>query len=389
MLTIYLCFFAIGGKNVCPKQLGKMKYFFVAIVFLHGLIHMLGFVKGVGLMEVKALTQPISHTSGVLWLIAAALIINYGIFYFSEFNESWLMGYVAVLISQGLIILYWNDAKFGTLPNIAILLVSMIAHGQFNFQELIENEQADLLSRITNTTDRFISELDLIGLPQPVGKWLHRTGVVGRPYIYTGKVTQEAAMKMRPDQDKWLNATAMQYTTMDVPSFIWTVDAKMNGLINFQGRDKFENGKGEMLIKLNSLIKIVDEKGPKLDEGSLQRYLGELVWFPSLALSPYITWQEIDEFTATATMDYKGTKGSGTFYFNPDGDFVKFSAMRYKGNEPDAERYEWVLLVEERKTFEGINIPSKMTATWKLESEDWTWLKLEIEDIRYNENAFR
>ena len=25
-----------------------------------------------------------------------------------------------------------------------------------------------------------------------------------------------------------------------------------------------------------------------------------------------------------------------------------------------------------------------MTATWKLENEDWTWLKLEVVDIDYN-----
>ncbi|MDN5330561.1 MAG: hypothetical protein PWP35_2348 [Bacteroidales bacterium] len=37
-----------------------------------------------------------------------------------------------------------------------------------------------------------------------------------------------------------------------------------------------------MLIKVNSLIPVVNEKGNKLDEGTLQRYLGEIVWFPSL-----------------------------------------------------------------------------------------------------------
>jgi hypothetical protein len=142
-----------------------------------------------------------------------------------------------------------------------------------------------------------------------------------------------------------------------------------------------------MLIKMNSLIKIVDEKGEKLNEGSMQRFLGEMVWFPSLALSHYITWKEVNDTTATATMDYKGTKASGTFYFSEEGDFVKYTAMRFKGNEDDAKRYEWVLLVDEYKTFEGIKVPSKMTATWKLENEDWTWLKLEIENIEYNEKA--
>jgi len=109
-----------------------------------------------------------------------------------------------------------------------------------------------------------------------------------------------------------------------------------------------------------------------------------MVWFPSLALSPHISWEQINDNAAKAVMNYKGSSGSGTFYFNPDGDFFKFSAMRFMGNGADAGKHEWVLSVNDYHTFEGIRVPSKMTATWKLEAGDWTWLKLEIEDIKYN-----
>jgi len=59
------------------------------------------------------------------------------------------------------------------------------------------------------------------------------------------------------------------------------------------------------------------------------------------------------------------------------------------GNDENSRRYEWIILVEEQKIFEGIKVPSKMTATWKLDEGDWTWLKLEINEIKYNENATR
>jgi hypothetical protein len=95
----------------------------------------------------------------------------------------------------------------------------------------------------------------------------------------------------------------------------------------------------------------------------------------------------VDEYTAHATMNYKGTNGGGTFFFNEAGDFTKFSVLRYMGNEPDAKRYEWVVTVDDYKTFEGIRVPYKMSATWKLEEGDWTWLQLEIIDMHYNENA--
>lgn len=364
-----------------------MKYAFLIIVFIHGLIHLLGFVKGFGFKEIKELTLPISKLMGLLWLTAAVLLLTFVILHLLHSKYAWVVGFVAVFISQILIILFWKDAKFGTLPNIIILLVSLIGYGHFNFQKLVQQETMQLLSQNSKAENRIVSEKDFEHLPNPVKNWLSHNGMVGKPYIYLGKVTQKAELKMKPEQEKWMSAAAIQYTTIDIPAFIWTVNVQMNPLLFAVGRDKFENGKGKMLIRLNSLINVVNEKGDKLDESTLQRYLGEMVWFPSLALSPYITWEEIDEKTAKATMTYKGTTGSGTFYFNSEGDFVKFSAMRYMGNDPDAKRHEWVLLVDEHQSFEGIKVPSKMTATWKLDSNDWTWLKLEIENIKYNEYA--
>ncbi|WP_194778319.1 DUF6544 family protein [Pararhodonellum marinum] len=360
--------------------------FFILIIF-HALIHLLGFVKGYGLKEVKELTLPISKVMGFWWLTAAGFILIYGISQLFNSKYAWLIGFVAVAISQTLVFMFWKDAKFGTLPNIAILLVSLMTYGNQGFKQLVQLETNVLLSKNQIMEDRVISEDDIKELPQPVRNWLQQSGVIGRPYISVGKVIQKAEMKLKPEQDKWFKAEAVQYSTIDVPAFIWTVDVKMNGLLSFQGRDKFENGKGEMLIKLNSLFNVVNEKGFQMNESTMQRYLGEMVWFPSLALSPYITWQEVTETSATATMEYKGTKGSGTFYFNADGDFVRFSALRYKGNEANATRNEWVLLVENYKTFDGIRIPSLMTATWKLEEGDWTWLKLEIIDLKFNEQA--
>jgi hypothetical protein len=364
-----------------------MRIVFFVIVLFHGLIHLLGFVKGFGLREVKELTLPISKTIGVVWLVAAFIFLTYGILHLLNTKYAWLIGLVAVIVSQVLVMMFWKDAKFGTIPNMLILVASITALGNYNFQLLVQQETTRLLNQNIGTENRIINESDISKLPNPVKRWLRNSGAVGKPAISFGKVTQTAKMQMKPDQDKWMTATATQYTTTGNPAFIWIADVKMNGLLNFQGRDKFEDGKGEMLIKMNSLLKVVDEKGRKIDEGSLQRYLGEMVWFPSLALSPYITWEHIDDNTAKATMTYKDTSGSGTFYFNSSGDVIKFMALRFKGNEPDAKRFEWEMNITEYKKFEGIKVPIKMTSTWKLDEEDWTWLKLEVANIKYNKKA--
>lgn len=361
-----------------------MRIVFLIIVFLHGLIHLLGFVKGFGFKEVKELTLFISKPMGLLWLTASILFLIYSILYLSNSKYAWFVGLVAVVISQILIILFWKDAKFGTIPNILILVVSIASFGNYNFQKLVQQETANLLKHHKIIEENIINENDMVDLPDPVKNWLRNSGAVGKPFMSMGKVIQNAEMQMKPGQNNWMSATAIQYTTINNPAFIWTVDVKMNNLLNFQGRDKFEDGKGEMLIKMNSLINVVNEQGKKLDEGSLQRYLGEMVWFPSLALSPYITWQQINDTTAKATMTFKGTTGSGTFFFNTNGDITKFSALRYNGNEADAKKYEWIMNISAYKTFEGIKVPAKMTSTWKLDNGDWTWLKLEVKDIKYN-----
>ncbi|HKK76164.1 MAG TPA: DUF6544 family protein [Saprospiraceae bacterium] len=366
-----------------------MRTAFLILVSLHGLIHLLGFVKGVGLSAVSALSLPISKPVGLLWLISTLLFLLYAFLQFGHHKYAWLIGFMALLLSQILIILVWKDAKWGTLPNVLILLVSIVSFGSYHFQKKVEAETAHLLNQSNTVEERIVTEQDISALPDPVKKWLGASGMIGKPYIRLGKLSQEAEMKMKPDQKNWLNAKALQYSTIDKPAFIWSTRVSMNPLLFFLGRDKFEEGQGDMLIKLNALFPVVNEQGEKIDEGALQRYLGEMVWFPSLALSPYITWEPIDTASAKASMEYKGTQGSGTFYFNSEGDFVKFSAQRFMGNEQGAKRHEWVLLVDAYKTFEGIRVPAEMTATWKLEAGDWTWLKLKLVDVKYNENTSR
>ena len=49
-----------------------MTVILVILLVVHGLIHLLGFVKAFGLAPVAQLTQPITRTAGAFWLAAAA-----------------------------------------------------------------------------------------------------------------------------------------------------------------------------------------------------------------------------------------------------------------------------------------------------------------------------
>ncbi|WP_139316553.1 DUF6544 family protein [Algoriphagus marinus] len=290
-----------------------------------------------------------------------------------------------LIISLSFILIFWEYAKWFFLPNLLLLIAAIFAMGNALFESKVERERFEIVSGSTTSGEKIFSEDEIQDLPKPVRNWLLHCGAIGKPKTRIGKLTQVAQMKMKPDQKDWFEANALQYTVVDPPAFNWTVDMKMNPFLWIKGRDSFKAGKGEMLIKLNSLFNLVNANGPKIDEGALQRFLGEMVWFPSLAVSPFVSWEELDELSAKATLDYQNTKGSGTFYFNEAGDFVKFIAFRFQGDNPNEARKEWILTVEKYAVFEGIKVPSKMKASWNLEQGEWNWLKLEIKNLEYNQ----
>jgi hypothetical protein len=361
-----------------------MKIIVFIILLIHGGIHLLGFAKAFGWAETAQLTAEISKPMGIIWLLGTLLFLMSGLLLLLQVDWWFFPATMAILLSSFLMISFWADAKYGLVPNLVILAIVGVSYGSWHMDRMIQRETNQLFTTMDLSAGSLVAEADIQNLPVPVSRWLKTTGMIGKPKLKNGRVVQKALMKMKPEQKEWYSAEALQYTITEVPSFIWTVDLSMMPLVKIQGRDKFMDGKGEMLIKLNALVSVVDEKGEKINEGTLQRFLGELVWFPSLALSPFIQWEALDVHSAKATMTYGGTTGSGVFYFNETGDFVKFIAMRYKGNGPDAKRYPWIMTVEEYGVFEGIKVPSRMKATWQLEEGDWTWLDLEIKDIRYN-----
>ncbi len=361
-----------------------MKSLLITIIVLHAFIHILGFLKAFSLAEIQQLTVPIGKVRGMLWLLTLILFcigsILYGI---SQYTWSvWLIA--AVTLSQILVIYSWSDAKFATILNTLILIVAIVGFAEMQFTAMVKKEIEELTNNIPpRTRVDIINETDIHTMPQCVRQWLNSSGIIGKEKITTAYIRQKVEMKTSPEQKNWYAAEAEQYYTIRKPAFIWSVDMTMMYFVPVAGCDKFTNGKGEMLIKLGSLIPIVQSAdNANINEGTMQRYLGEIVWFPSAALEPYITWQEIDTHSALATMNYMNTECEGVFTFDEVGNLKSFSTLRYMGDEK--VKREWTITVDAMQSFNGVKIPSKLHATWKLNAGNWTWLNMEIEEVRYN-----
>jgi len=361
-----------------------MKTAFYLIAGLHGVIHLFGFLKAFGIVAFDAISHPISRFSGVIWLMAFLLFAATVYLRLSTNPYWWLVGIVAAAISQVLVISVWSDARFATIPNLLVLLVCGLAFLNSRYTDSIANEREVMLAKA-----EVPSKLTPVNeLPPLVQKWLSRSGVNNSTAVSSLYLRQKLRMKMKPAQKGWTIAEADQFFTLNPPAFNWAVDMKMNGLLPIKGRDRFEQGKGEMQIKLASALPVVNEQNnPKIDEGSLQRYLAEIAWFPSAARMKYIEWETLDDNRAKATLSYGGSSGSGIFEFDEEGRFVSFTAMRFKGGESDAERVPWRVVAEEYAEMQGFYIPVRLRASWELKDSTWTWLKMEVTEVIYNPNS--
>ncbi|MCB9501219.1 MAG: hypothetical protein H6696_04720 [Deferribacteres bacterium] len=361
-----------------------MRTIFTIFIVLHAMIHGLGFLKAFHFAELNELNENISRIYGTIWGIVFIIFIVAAVQFIVNFDLWWFSCAIGVVLSQLMIFLFWQDAKFGSIPNLIILLIVVIAFANWQFDRKVRSEITQIFSSNTSSIETIPHQKPFSELPHIVQTWINHSNIEKKGMISSVRLKQKIFMKMKPDQKEWTEAHAEQYFALNTPAFLWRVKLKMNPFVHVVGRDLFSKGKGRMEIKLFSLLRVVDATGPKMDSGTLQRYLGEMIWFPAAAHSQYITWEPVDTCSAKATMDYNGTVDSGIFYFNTHGEFTKYSALRFKENETDSERIPWEITVVKYKEIDGVRIPVELEATWKLPEGDWTWLHLEISEIEYN-----
>ena len=165
-----------------------IKYLFAILIFLHGIIHLMGFAKGFGYAQIENIHSDILKSSGLFWLLASVLFLAAAIAFPAKADWWYLILFAAVLLSTTLIVCFWKDAKFGTIANIIILAGAIIGYGFASFYGLYEKEVNSDLNHKSIYQANLLTEADLINLPEPVSKYIRYTGAVGKPKVDNFKI---------------------------------------------------------------------------------------------------------------------------------------------------------------------------------------------------------
>lgn len=234
--------------------------------------------------------------------------------------------------------------------------------------------------------DRLVTAEMLQNLPQTVQRYMTYTNVVGKPWIHTVRLKQAGKFRQGPDRP-WMPVTAEQRYTTNPPSFVWNARFKLAGLPLLSARDEYRAGRGHMLGKIAGLFTVFDVRSEKLDQGTMVRYLNEMMWFPIAFLGENITWEAVDDYSAQVTFSDSGKSVSGRMVFDDVGRLTNFTTMRYREFKGDFSLDPWSTPITSYGVRAGLNLPISGQAVWNLPSGDLTYADLEITEVEYNSNA--
>ena len=365
-----------------------MRIIFICIVFLHGHIHLLGFVKAFGFKEVTELTLPISKPAGIIWLLVTALFLLYGILYLLSAKYSWLIGLFAVVVSQILIIFFWKDAKFGTIPNLIIMSITLVSLGSYLLHsEFTSRVKRGFLENNTLPTD-LLTKNDIAHLPLMVQKYLHYTRSVGQPKIKNFRAELVGKMRSNPGED-YMKLHSIQYNFYQNPSRYYYMTARKMGL-PATGLHIYQSATATFQVRLLNWFKIIDASGDKMNQTETVTLLNEMCFMaPATLIDSRITWKVINDTTVTAIFKNGNIRVSAVLYFNEKCELVSFiSNDRYDTDGKRYTNYPFKTPVEDYQRLSGYLLPGKVKLVYQLPEGDFTYGELEYKSMKYNLTSF-
>jgi len=362
-----------------------MKYLISFLIVFHGIIHILGFLKAFKLAEVEQLNSEISRFSGILWLITSILFVVSGIMFLIRADSWYILGILAVLISTILIITTWQDSKFGSIPNIIILILAIIAFGTQSYYNNYKSEVKKSLELNKPIPAAILTEEDISDLPDAVKKYIRISGSIGKPQVSNFRIEFTGNIR-KNEQSDWMPFTTEQYNFMEPATRLFFMKAVMKHL-PVAGFHSFKNGEASMDIRLLSLFRVQYLSGKEMGISETVTFFNDMCCMaPATLIDKRIEWIESDSSRVKAAFTNNGIRITAELLFNENGDLVNFiSEDRYAaGDNKKMERLPWLTPLKEVKDVDGFRLATSAELIYKYPEGDLCYGTFNLVHVEYN-----
>jgi hypothetical protein len=292
---------------------------------------------------------------------------------------------IAIVLSQYLIIGTWEDAKYGTITNIILLVSVAAAIGSWRFSRQYHEGVDAYKTAAVPQAAGLLTEADIQSLPAPVQAYIRFSGSIGKSKVRNFRVRFQGHIR-KDEASVWMPFTSEQYNFVDEAVRLFYMKAKMFSL-PVSGFHSFRNGHAFMDIRLMSLFRVEYQSGPEMDIAETVTFFNDMCCMaPACLIDKRIQWQEVEEGRAKATFTNNNITVSAWLYFNEKGALVDFvSDDRYAlGSDHTMSQVPWSTPISEYHDFNGYYLGNSASTIYTYPGRKLCYGNFNLIDIAYN-----
>lgn len=267
-----------------------------------------------------------------------------------------------------------------------LLISTVMMVGCISLKRRFVNNVEDRMEQKIYRSTGEITDSDIVALPPPVQRYFRYCGYIGKEKMTDAFITWDKVfLKMAPDK-KWSRISCYQYNMVRTPARFDYMKSHYLGILPFEGSHMYHDSQGSMQIVLMRLFTVVDGKGTVFNQSELVTILSEVLFVPSYAFQPYITWTPVNDSCAMATLRYDSTEVSGFFHFAPNGSCTRFDTedRYYDNHDGTYKKVKWSAVIDNYDECNGLIYPGNIKAIWHTDQGDFEYFKGRIADVKFN-----
>jgi hypothetical protein len=277
-------------------------------------------------------------------------------------------GYGGVVSAEAAV---WRDP--GPVPTTRSLAIrhDMVVAAEFAVQPLLPGVDP-------------LTSSDLLGLPDPVRRYVERAGAVGRPRPQNMRVVLDANMYRKPGQAP-MRARSVQYTFFGRPTRLFLMDARMFGL-PVRALHLYRQEQATFTVRVASTMNLVDLSGEAISAAETVTVLNDMcLMAPGALVDPRLAWSAVDDRSVSVTFTNGPHSVSATLIFNDRDELVDF----WSDDRPDSSTggfvpMRWATPVTDYRDVDGRHILHRGSAVYHRADGPFTYGTFTMRSIHYD-----
>lgn len=272
---------------------------------------------------------------------------------------------------------------------LGLALFSLVV-GLFVERSRLDQRNAKVVDDLLAATDplprQVVRASALSGLPAPIRRYLTHVLRDGQPYVCAVRLEQRGSFRGGGATSSWSPFTATQHVTTRPPGFVWNASVEMIPWLPVRVVDAYQDGSGILRARMGGILTVAKPApGLELDEGELMRYLAEAPLYPTALLPEMgVRWTPIDDRSARATLEDRGTTASLVFHVNDRNEVEHVTGQRAFATDDGTYEYRpWRGYWKNYEEREGMHVPIDGEVAWVHSEEEVSYWRGHVDTVEY------